>query len=72
MHPCYGDHPSRIPPTVVPDGQCLYRTLPVVAQGKVLWIDDPGFPAAFTRGTVLGLDYALEQLLPQVTALVPQ
>ncbi|MBW0116379.1 iron-siderophore ABC transporter substrate-binding protein [Pseudonocardia abyssalis] len=48
----------------------VYPTLPVVQAGKVLWIEDPVLSGAFTWGTVLSLDYALEQLVPQVAQTV--
>lgn len=49
----------------------LYGTLPVVQAGKVLWIEDPLVSGAFSWGTILSLDYALETLVPQISAVVP-
>lgn len=48
----------------------LYRTLPVVTAGKVLWVTDPLVSGAFSWGTVLSLPYALEKLLPQISETV--
>ena len=48
----------------------LYPTLPVVQAGRVLWIEDPVVSGAFSWGTVLSLDYALEQLVPRVAETV--
>lgn len=48
----------------------LHATLPVVQSGKVLWIEDPVVSGAFSWGTVLSLDYAREQLVPQIAPLV--
>lgn len=48
----------------------LLATLPAVQEGRVLWIEDPEVSGAFSWGTILSLDYALEQLLPQVQATV--
>jgi iron complex transport system substrate-binding protein len=48
----------------------LYPTLPVVESGKVLWVEDPVVSGAFSWGTVLSLDYAREQLVPQIAPLV--
>jgi iron complex transport system substrate-binding protein len=48
----------------------LYPGLPVVREGRVLWIEDPVVSGAFSWGTVLSLDYALDQLLPQVVSTV--
>ncbi len=45
----------------------LYSKLPVVADGHTLWVEDPVVSGAFSWGTVLSLQYALDQLLPQVT-----
>jgi iron complex transport system substrate-binding protein len=47
-----------------------YAKLPVVQDGKVLWLEDPEISGAFTWGTVLSLDFALQELLPQVTDVV--
>lgn len=49
----------------------VHRALPVVRQGRVLWIDDPVVSGAFGWGTVLSLDYALDELLPQIREVVP-
>lgn len=48
----------------------VYPTLPVVQAGRVLWIEDPVVSGAFSWGTVLSLDYALEQLVPRVAETV--
>ena len=48
----------------------LYPTLPVVQAGKVLWIEDPQVSGAFTWGTILSLDYALETLVPQIDTII--
>jgi iron complex transport system substrate-binding protein len=48
----------------------LYPTLPVVEAGKVLWIEDGLVSGAFSWGTILSLDYALDELLPQVVEVV--
>lgn len=45
----------------------LYSRLPVVQEGRVLWVDDDVVSGAFTWGTVLSLQYALDELLPQIT-----
>lgn len=45
----------------------LYSSLPVTKTGQVLWIDDPVLSGAFSWGTVLSLDYAREQLVPQIS-----
>lgn len=45
----------------------LYANLPVVKQDRVLWIEDEVTAGAFTWGTVLSLQYALDTLLPEVT-----
>ncbi|BBG02212.1 MULTISPECIES: iron-siderophore ABC transporter substrate-binding protein [Pseudonocardia] len=44
----------------------VYPTLPVVQQGRVLWVEDPVVSGAFSWGTILSLDYALEKLVPQI------
>lgn len=49
----------------------IYQALPVVQQDNVLWIEDPVVSGAFSWGTVLSLDYALDQLVPQVRAIIP-
>lgn len=48
----------------------VYPTLPAVQEGRVLWIEDPVVSGAFGWGTVLSLDFALEQLVPQVAQTV--
>lgn len=48
-----------------------YPTLKVVKRGDVLFIEDPVISGAFTWSTVLSLDYALTQLLPQLQQAVP-
>lgn len=48
----------------------LYPSLPVVNDGRVLWLEDEEATGAFTWGTVLSLQYALDTLLPQVEELV--
>ena len=48
----------------------LYPTLPVAQQGRVLWVEDPVVSGAFSWGTILSLDYALEQLVPQIAETV--
>jgi iron complex transport system substrate-binding protein len=48
----------------------LYPTLPAVQEGRVLWIEDPVVSGAFGWGTVLSLDYALEELVPQIAETV--
>ncbi len=48
----------------------VYATLPVVQEGRVLSIEDPVVSGAFGWGTVLSLDYALEQLVPQIAETV--
>jgi len=49
----------------------LYPGLEVVQQDDVLFIEDPIISGAFTWSTVLSLDYALTQLLPQLQQKVP-
>lgn len=44
----------------------IYSTLPAVQDGRVLWIEDPVVSGAFGWGTVLSLDFALQQLVPQI------
>lgn len=48
----------------------LYDALPVVEAGHVLWIEDPEISGAFTWGTVLSLDFALDELVPQIAETV--
>lgn len=48
----------------------IYPTLSAVREGRVLWIEDPVVPGAFSWGTVLSLDYALRQLVPQIAETV--
>lgn len=48
------------------EGLPLYPELPVVQDDKVLWIDDEVVSGAFSWGTVLSLQYALDELLPQI------
>ncbi|MBM9465155.1 ABC transporter substrate-binding protein [Aeromicrobium sp. YIM 150415] len=48
------------------EGLPLYSQLPVVDEDKVLWIEDEVVSGAFSWGTVLSLEYALEELLPQI------
>ncbi|ANY05363.1 iron-siderophore ABC transporter substrate-binding protein [Pseudonocardia sp. HH130630-07] len=50
----------------------VYRSLPVVERGTVLWLEDPVVSGAFSWGTILSLDYALDQLVPQIRAVVPE
>ncbi|WZH38217.1 MAG: iron-siderophore ABC transporter substrate-binding protein [Microbacterium enclense] len=45
----------------------LYSQLPVVKDDHVLWVEDSVVSGAFSWGTVLSLQYALDQLLPQIT-----
>lgn len=45
----------------------LYPQLPVVQDGRVLWVEDAVLSGAFSWGTVLSLQYALDELLPQIT-----
>ncbi|PWJ56495.1 iron complex transport system substrate-binding protein [Quadrisphaera granulorum] len=45
----------------------LYGQLPVVQDQRVLWVEDPVVSGAFSWGTVLSLQYALDELLPQVS-----
>ncbi len=49
------------------EGLPLYDRLPVVADGRVLWVEDSVVSGAFSWGTVLSLQYALDELLPQIT-----
>lgn len=49
----------------------LYAGLEVVKQDDVLFIDDPVISGAFTWSTVLSLDYALTELLPQLQQKLP-
>ena len=49
----------------------LYSGLQVVRQDDVLFIDDPVISGAFTWSTVLSLDYALTELLPQLQQRLP-
>lgn len=49
----------------------LHAALPVVQQGRVLWIEDPVVSGAFSWGTILSLDYALDELVPRIRAVVP-
>ncbi|MEJ8280801.1 ABC transporter substrate-binding protein [Pseudonocardia spirodelae] len=62
-----GNDPSVRPQI---EGNPVYPTLPVVQQDKVLWLEDPVVAGAFSWGTVLSLDYALEQLVPQIAQTV--
>lgn len=48
----------------------VYPTLPAVEDGRVLWIEDPVVSGAFSWGTVLSLDFALRQLVPQIAETV--
>lgn len=45
----------------------LYPSLGVVGSNKVLWVEDDVVSGAFSWGTVLSLQYALDELLPQIT-----
>ncbi len=45
----------------------LYGQLPVVQDDRVLWVEDEVVSGAFSWGTVLSLQYALDELLPQIT-----
>lgn len=49
------------------EGISLYDTLPVVKDDKVLWIEDEVVSGAFSWGTALSLQYALDELLPQLS-----
>ncbi|QHC01005.1 ABC transporter substrate-binding protein [Epidermidibacterium keratini] len=49
------------------EGLGLYSQMPVVQAGNVLWVEDEVISGAFTWGTVLSLQYALDELLPQIT-----
>lgn len=49
----------------------LYRSLPVTRENKVLWVEDPVVSGAFSWGTILSLDYALDKLVPQIQRVVP-
>ena len=48
----------------------LYERLPVVQDKRVLWVDDEVVSGAFSWGTVLSLQYALDELLPQIAETV--
>lgn len=48
------------------EGLALYTQLPVVQSNRVLWVEDEVVSGAFSWGTVLSLQYALEKLLPQI------
>jgi iron complex transport system substrate-binding protein len=48
----------------------LYEQLPVVQNDRVLWVEDEVVSGAFSWGTVLSLQYALDELLPQITETV--
>lgn len=48
------------------EGISIYKSLPVVQDGRVLWIEDEVVSGAFSWGTVLSLDYALEKLTPEL------
>jgi iron complex transport system substrate-binding protein len=52
------------------EGLALYRSLGVVQEGRVLFIEDPVISGAFTWSTVLSLDYALTELVPQLQETV--
>lgn len=48
----------------------LYKTLPVVKDDRVLWVSDPEISGAFSWGTALSLEFALDKILPQLTKVV--
>ncbi|MFE6236119.1 iron-siderophore ABC transporter substrate-binding protein [Cellulosimicrobium sp. NPDC057862] len=62
-----GDAPER---RAEIEDLALFGTLPVVTEDRVLWVDDPEVSGAFTWGTVLSLQFALDELLPQVADVV--
>lgn len=45
----------------------LYRDLPVVRGDDVLWVEDEVVSGAFSWGTILSLDYALDEMVPQIS-----
>jgi iron-siderophore transport system substrate-binding protein len=52
------------------EGLALWPTLEVVQQGRVLFVEDELISGAFTWSTVLSLDYALTELVPQLQSVV--
>ncbi|WP_186293249.1 ABC transporter substrate-binding protein [Brevibacterium aurantiacum] len=45
----------------------LYNDLRVVKDRNAIWVEDEVVSGAFTWGTVLSLDYALDEMLPQIS-----
>ncbi|MGY1746444.1 ABC transporter substrate-binding protein [Blastococcus sp. SYSU D00695] len=52
------------------EGLALWPTLDVVRDGRVLFVEDELISGAFTWSTVLSLDYALTELVPQLQSVV--
>lgn len=52
------------------DEMKVYQRLPVVKDGRVVYVDDPVASAALTWSTVLSIPYALDQVLPQLEQAV--
>lgn len=48
----------------------LWGSLPANQEGRVLWLEDPIVSGAFSWGTVLSLSFAVDEVLPQVQAIV--
>ncbi|MGO1974110.1 MAG: ABC transporter substrate-binding protein [Propionibacteriaceae bacterium] len=48
------------------EGNAIYQSLPVVQDDRVLWVEDEVVSGAFSWGTVLSLEYALEELTPEL------
>ncbi len=52
------------------EAMSLYSDLPVVRDGRVLWVEDEVVSGAFSWGTILSLDYALGEMVPQIRETV--
>lgn len=50
----------------------LYGSLPVVKDGHVIWVEDDLLSGAFSWGTILSLQYALDELVPQIAETVEE
>lgn len=48
----------------------LYPKLPVVQDDHVLWVEDDLLSGAFSWGTILSLQYALDEMAPQIAETV--
>lgn len=52
------------------EGLGIYRDLPVVTDDHVLWVEDEVLSGAFSWGTILSLQYALDEMVPQIAKTV--